>query len=77
MMDVSINLIVVIILKYIHTSNHHVVDLKLTKCCMSIKLEKKKEKQKDGGRQRPGTQMKLQRTDSNKGDLEIPKLKWL
>lgn len=50
MMDVSINLIVVIILKYIHTSNHHVVDLKLTKCCMSIKLEKKKRKTKRWGK---------------------------
>ena len=43
MMDVLTNLIVVIILQYIHIENHYIVHLKLTHCyvnCISIKLGK-------------------------------------
>ena len=42
-MDASTNLIVVIILQYIHESSHHIIHLKLTRYinCISIKLEKK------------------------------------
>lgn len=38
--DVITNIIVVIILHYIHVSNNHTLPLKFTKCYMSIKLNK-------------------------------------
>lgn len=36
-MDVVTNLIAVVIVQYIHISNYHIVHVRLTQCCMSIR----------------------------------------